>query len=813
MTQPNSVLKNKLANFTELVDSALQNEKDNVSELNLLEDWLKIHIEKIRFSRLKKSELVPLENKTQSQQKDAILVFDDQLKIHYYSGFISYFFNESLIRSNNITFHDIIEDLNTTKLKSFLESDKKENEFELNIKSNAGPPVKCFLWVDDRLSNYDQKLFVGNLVFRESVIRNLSDYQSLMLDNLPGMDIYLIDKNYRFIVSGGKEKEKYHRYNKDYVGKTLFEVTDKKTQRSLYPFFSKALNGESTEGEIRYKKDIYYISATPVKDHESNTLAGIIFLQNITYDKLLSQQLENAKEEAQKANKAKSIFIANVSHEIRTPLNTIIGFTEQLQKTPLSETQLKYVSLINSASDHLLNLVTEVVFLFKLGLGKVFIEKSPFSLVSLLDELNELFTSQANEKNLVFHIYYDDAIPETAIGDSFRLKQILMNLLVNAIKYTDKGQITLSCNIVKQTRQKVECAFKVTDTGIGIKEADLPFIFDVFEQGNLKSENIRGGAGLGLGICQKLVDLLGGRISVKSKVDEGTTFEVTLPFEKTILKKRKEKEIKFNLDAYNLQGKRVLIADDDEYNQMLSALILENFKTNYTLVTNGSEALQELQQNKYDLILLDIHMPKLSGTEVIRKIRSNNTNLNFKTPALSVTANALKSDIHNYLKSGFDDYLIKPFKEQELYNKLCNLLSIEPNIMEEKEKTDNNKQMKNVDEFNATELLNTSNGDMDFFNSMIENFISNSENLMNSFELLVKNKSWDDIGEKAHKAIPSFKYFELNKTSDDLRQIETLALREKKYHALPELVKEVSQKIARIVDTAKTTKSKYTAHE
>ncbi len=800
-------LKTELAKFTKIIDRVIENEKDQSDEFDLLENWLRIHIEKIRFSKLKKSDLVRVWNDNKSQQKDAIIVFDGQLNIHYYSGYITNLLDDTLLLSDKISFDTITDNLDVQKFLLFIECENEEHEsqFELHLKSAARPTVKCFLQIDKRLSNFKQKLFVANLTIKESVMRNLSDYQSMMLDNLPGMDIYLFDKDYRFIVSGGKEKERYNKDNIDYLGKTLFDIADKKTQRNLYPFFNRALHGEATEGEIRYKNDIYYISASPVKDHDGTTLAGIILLQNITFDKILSQQLKDAKEEAQKANKAKSIFIANISHEIRTPLNTIIGFAEQLYKTRLTETQSKYVSLINSASDHLLSLVTEVVFLFKLGLGKVFIDKSPFSLKRLLEELKELFENQAKEKNLTFKVIYDNNIPDALIGDSFRLKQILINLLTNAIKYTDTGEVILTCKVKKQTKQKAECMFVVKDTGIGISKEDLPHIYNVFEQGNIKAGNERGGAGLGLGICHKLVELLDGSISAKSKLNAGSTFTVCIPFVKTINKKLKKQEIKFNLNDKNLMGKRILIAEDDVSTQMLAELIMSNFKTNYVLVKDGIEALKELKVNKFDIILLDVQMPKMSGTEVIREIRSNNTNLNFKTPALSITANALKSDIHGYLRSGFDDYLVKPFKEQELYNKLCNLLSVEPKVLIDREMKDE-EYMGKKDIFNINELVKTSDGDKAFFNSMIDNFIANAEDLLADFETMVNNKSWDNIGERAHKAIPSFKYFGLNNISYGLKQIEKYSLREKKYESVLNWVEQVTSRIKQAIDTAKKEK-------
>ncbi|MBN2636370.1 MAG: response regulator, partial [Prolixibacteraceae bacterium] len=579
------------------------------------------------------------------------------------------------------------------------------------------------------------------------------------------------------------------------------DVFDKQTQRRVFPFYNKALNGEYTEGEVRYKNNVYYIVAAPVKNHQNRTIAGILISQNVTNDKLLEESLIKSKEQAQKADKAKSIFIANMSHEIRTPLNSILGFTEQLEKTKLNRQQKKLVNLIKNASDHLLYLVTEIVFLFKLGMDKVYIENVPFSVDDMFAELEEIFVQQTKKKNLNFSLVKDKNIPQVLKGDPFRLRQILMNLLVNAIKYTNKGEITLSCELRKKTKTKAEIVFKVSDTGIGISKKDLPFIFDVFEQGNKRTEKIRGGAGLGLGICNKLVNLLNGEIWVESKLNSGSTFFVMLPFKKSAAGKLKEREQQFDIDKELLKNKKILLADDDEHNLILAEMILNNWKTNCTLVKNGQQALTKINEEKFDIILLDIHMPQKDGLQVIKTIHSNNTGINFKTPKLAITANALKSDIHKYLKAGFDDYIIKPFKEIELYNKICNLLGIEQENKSPKSKVWGKE--KNPDDiFDVQELKKVTGADVAFFNKMLDNFISNTKNLSESFATALKNKNWQEIGEKAHKAVPSFKFFGLKNVSYSLKKIEHLALREKDFEKLPQLVKQTQIQIKKITQKA-----------
>jgi len=804
MLYKDNELNRQLIDISKLINNYLTDRDHYAPLLDDVENWLKTQFERLRVQKLKDSKAIIRHGKNGSLRDDAIFIFDSSMKIIHYSGPKNYFTGSSFNQDVSLTLFDFIDEAEHGKLIdmiSMAKQDQKNASVEVHVKTGTGMLNKCILSIDMAAGNIQCDRYVACMKLPENVEYQLSEYQSIIFDNLPGMDVYLFDRDYRYIVAAGKEKEKFQLTNSDLIGKTMFEIYDKKSQRSFFPFYNKAINGESTEGEIRYRGDVYYMVATPVKDYENNTVAGILISQNVTNDKLLEEQLKRGKDEAQRADKAKSIFIANISHEIRTPLSAIMGFSEQLEKTELSPKQARYLSLIKKASDHLLYLVTEIVFLFKIGMGKVYLEKRPFSPYELIGELNDQFLSQAAEKKLQFLVEESKDIPKVLIGDQFRLRQILMNLLVNAIKYTDNGTVKLTCRVKKEYKKKVKLVFKVSDTGVGISNDDLPKIFNVFEQGEKLTINIRSGAGLGLGICHRLVELLGGEITVKSKLNMGTTFTVVLPFEKATEDILVQGKKQFNIADEYLAGKKILMADDDEHNLLLAGMILKSWKTDHVLVKNGEDALHELRTKKFDLVLLDIHMPMMDGVEVIRAVRSERAGLNSKILALAVTANALKSDIHKYLKAGFDDYLIKPFREAELYNKLCNVLGFEPLEEVMKEGQDNAGE-EATDDFNTSELLNTANGDMEFFNTMINNFINNSNVLKDVFEINLRSGNWEEIGEKAHKAIPSFKYFGLTGIASRLGSIEDLALRQKKYQDLPVVVTETISRINMVMNQA-----------
>ena len=793
------------------LDELLANQKKNPNLLNSIENWINIHKSRIQFQRDSNDRIVIRSLDSQEMREDALFIFDSSFHIISYSGSQNFFSDSIKITDNNLSLLDIIEEADLPRLKLLLEKgieNRTNLTMNLRIKTNINVLNNCTFELDMASSNPVNDRFVAKLNFSEILATQLLEYQALILDSLPGMDIYLFDKNYIYLFAAGKEKERFDLNNIEFIGNSLFNVLEKKAVRLIYPCVTKALQGIENEGEIRYEGQVYYMKGTPIKDYNNETVGAILFSQNITNDKYLEEQLRKSREEALNADRLKSIFIANVSHEIRTPLNAIMGFTEQLEKTVVSAQQQKFIDLINKASDHLLYLVTEVVFLFKLGMGKIYLEKSPFSMSNLISELNETYQQQAAHKYLTFEVKYDKNFPDALIGDSFRLRQILMNLLDNAIKYTDKGGVVLNCRIKKDTKKRVDFVFEVKDTGIGITKHNMEKIFNVFEQGNKLNASFRGGAGLGLGICKNLVELLDGKISVTSKVKVGSTFTVYLPFDKAsgiTNVPRKTIHYDLNNDATLLVGKKILLADDDEHNRILSENILNNWKAVYTLVEDGQQAIDLLDKIKYDIALIDIHMPIKNGLDVIKYARSNNQALNHRTPIVFITANAFKNDINVYIKAGFDDYLIKPFREAEPYNKICNILAVEETSKKDKMlmvEMKNPEAAKN-DNFDTNELWKTANGDRAFFEKMVNNFIVNADGLLSVFTEGPAMGNWKEVGERAHKAIPSFKYFALFNIAASLEIIEKKTLRNINYKLAAELVESTILKINEIIKQAK----------
>ena len=642
----------------------------------------------------------------------------------------------------------------------------------------------------------------AGMIFSGKTPSELNNYREILLENLPGIDVYLYDTSFRYVLAGGREKERMGLSNSGFIGKTLFEIFDEKTMKRLFPFYRNALEGNESEGEVRIKGRVYFIHSTPVFGLSGQVVGGALITQDVTAEKEIEKNLLKAKREAEESNNAKSIFMANMSHEIRTPLNAIIGFSGLLKNTSLSPEQDKFCHLISESSEHLLSVVNEILFLFKYGMGKVYIEKIPLNIHEVVENVYESLSLKAKEKNLIFETAVNDNIQPVLIGDPFRVKQILMNLAGNAINFTEKGKVLIRVKGEKFTHKCVTLRFEISDTGIGIPKEDLGIIFDEFSQSRLRNPENRKGIGLGLTIVKKLVELLNGRIHVESTPGVGSKFSVVLPFARPQTGTGEVPDKKYELKQNLLKGKRILYADDDKNNILLGESILKKWGTDYDIAHNGGEAWELMEHKKYDIVLLDIRMPILMGTEVAQKVRNEINKPNAETKMLAVTANIMESDILTYLKTGFDGYVLKPFSEEYLYNKICNLLKMDKNIMGAsaglsdfiKENDDLN--------FDTSMLLKTTGGNIGFFNKMIDTFIDNAKETSLIFKTMHDNENWIEIGEQAHKAIPSFSYFGLKHLVNRLMNIENLVLREKNYTHVGDMALKTSVDIDKIIQIA-----------
>lgn len=387
-------------------------------------------------------------------------------------------------------------------------------------------------------------------------------------------------------------------------------------------------------------------------------------------------QLESEKELAEENEReskrtivSKQQFLSNMSHEIRTPMTAIIGFSKVVLKTDLTENQREYVTAIKTSSDALLVLINDILDLAKVDAGKMDFEQNTFEIESDISAILHLFDLKIQENNLKLIKEYDKRIPKFLIGDSGRLNQIILNLMSNAIKFTSNGEITFGIRLIGANEEKVTIEFVITDTGIGMAEDMIPNIFDSFQQATSSTARQYGGTGLGLAIVKQLVERQGGTINVKSKINEGSTFSFVLSFQKS----NNEIESESQVPELNAEIKKIkiLAVEDIPLNQMLLKLMLDDFGFERDIAENGKVAIEKLQTNSYDIILMDIQMPEMNGIEATEYIRNI---MNSKIPIIALTADVTMVDLEKCKAVGMNSHIAKPIDEKLLYNKIVELV-------------------------------------------------------------------------------------------------------------------------------------------
>ncbi len=406
-------------------------------------------------------------------------------------------------------------------------------------------------------------------------------------------------------------------------------------------------------------------------------MATIIVKRRAQQVKLI-EELKMAELVALKSKNAKDEFVTNMSHELRTPLNALIGFSNLLKQSNLEGKQQEYVDIIRSGAYNLLNIVNDVLDLSKIEAGKLRLLNKPFNIRTVLDNTQKMFSASLAEKKLSYEWHVDEKVPDNLKGDSERLMQILVNLVGNAIKFTNTGGIQVNTGIVwvDEASGIYKLAFTVKDSGSGIPPEKIQTIFERFEQLEHVTTRQHGGTGLGLTIVKNLVERMGGSISAYSEVGVGSEFTFTCLFEKAmqaVVKEDKSIESEFSLEGY-----QILAAEDNGANQTLLKHLLAKYHASLTIVENGREVLDHLKKNHYDLLLMDIQMPLMDGYTTVKHIREG---LKPDLKIIAMTAYVSEDEIQKCKRSGFNDYVAKPIDEADLINKIAgHLQQIPPSV-------------------------------------------------------------------------------------------------------------------------------------
>ena len=388
--------------------------------------------------------------------------------------------------------------------------------------------------------------------------------------------------------------------------------------------------------------------------------------EEILWREQIEKDLKKAKDLAEDATRAKQKFLSTMSHEIRTPLNAIINTVNLLREEEPRLDQMDSMEILRFSADSLLQIVNDILDFSKIGAGKIEFEQVEFEMRKLLNGVRQSFDHEVNRRGLKMEIRMDESIPPVVIGDSGRLTQILINLVGNAVKFTEQGSITIEANLLKRDNSQIDIEFIVSDTGIGIPKDKIGLIFESFTQASSTTTRKYGGAGLGLAITRKLVELQGGNLNVESQVDTGSTFSFSLPFlvsDKTHV----EDDIYENTSFHSLEGMRVLVVEDNLVNQKIVAKYLTKWEVDFEVVENGRYAVEMVEKNRYDLILMDLHMPEMSGYEATLKIRAMEDDYYKKLPIIALTASVFLEDREKINQFGMTGFITKPFNPKELF--------------------------------------------------------------------------------------------------------------------------------------------------
>lgn len=539
------------------------------------------------------------------------------------------------------------------------------------------------------------------------------------------------------------------------------------------------------------------------KDEQGNVLGAVVVARDITEQKKFEKELTEAKvfaelatliaEEAklkaesaaliaEDAVKAKQQFLSNMSHEIRTPMNAIIGFTKVVLKTDLSAKQKEYLMAIKMSGDSLIVLINDILDLAKVDAGKMTFEQVPFKMALSISAMLHLFETKIQEKNLVLVKEYDSNIPDVLVGDPVRLHQVILNLVSNAVKFTNKGKITVSVRMISEDEEKVTIEFAVKDTGIGIAAYKIDSIFENFQQASSITSRLYGGTGLGLAIVKQLVEPQGGSIHVVSSLEVGSTFSFILDFLKTKDKAEEVTEI-IELDT-EIKNIKVLVAEDIALNQLLMKTLLDDFGFEREIAANGKIAIEKLQRKSYDIILMDLQMPEMNGFEATEYIRNT---LNSKIPIIALTADVTTVDLAKCKAVGMNDYIAKPVDERLLYSKIIALVKKPARSINNKENDITpGKKVKCID---LHYLTHRTKSDPKLMMEMISLYLEQTPPLINTMKQSFEEKDWSSLYSAVHKMIPSFSIMGISTDFENMaKKVQEYASTQQKTDEILEMV-------------------------
>ena len=500
--------------------------------------------------------------------------------------------------------------------------------------------------------------------------------------------------------------------------------------------------------------------------------------------------LENSKDEAEKLARTKEIFMANMSHEIRTPVTAISGFTEQLLHETFDENTTRSLKIIKSSSDHLTKIIDDILDFSKLQSDKLILEKVHFNIRQIVEDVYALFEKQAERNNTRLSYSLSPNTPPVLLGDPYRLKQIMINLISNAIKFTKEGEVHFNIWSTKKQSAQIELIMEITDTGIGIDESKINLVFEDFTQGEISTARKYGGTGLGLSIVKKLIELHNGSIYCESRKNHGTKMTCRIPY-LTGDEKQLKRKIGPPLSVpEEIKKLKILIVDDEEYNRLLFKTILDRWKVNYRVSVNGLEALEIVKTDRYDILFMDIRMPGLDGFKITQFIRNELKIKSSEMQVICISAASINKDWNKYKMAGMDAFLQKPFTEEMLLTTILSVIKNDASFAIDNTSIEEKNKSASPDKINLNNLYHISGGDEQFVKQMLVTFIDTTKKGLTAMNNAVASGQWESVTDLAHKILPPCRHLGAKDLCNCLRKIEESIQKGEDFETIKLLTKE-----------------------
>jgi PAS domain S-box-containing protein len=586
-----------------------------------------------------------------------------------------------------------------------------------------------------------------------------------------------------FMNSKGQSKTGYAHH--EYYGMYFYEMVREDYRTAVIDFYGQQFQNRQKESYFEFPiisktGQEYWIGQMVSMHVEDNRVVDLeAIARDITTQKKTEEDLRLAKTQLEDSIKDKEQFISIMSHEIRTPLNAVVGMSNLLLLSPYYPEQLEYLNGLKISSENLLNILNNILDLAKVGSGNISIESSPVYLNEILTKIKQLFQFKASEKNLDFQTEIDSAIPEVLMGDTVKLNQILINLVSNAIKFTESGSVKAGINLIEEKDEELLLEIKVQDTGIGIAEEKLEAIFKSFTQEDSSITQKYGGTGLGLTITKSLVEVLGGDIHVESVKGEGTTFSFQISLSKNqgyVSETNSE-----NLEE--LEGLKALIVEDDEISQKVATRYLENKGVKVDVASNGKQALDKLENGQFDFVLMDIQMPIMNGIEAARIFKKMNSQI----PLIALTAS---TNLLPLEKALFAAFITKPFDLKNFYKIIQMTLQhiptvVLPDTIEE--------DVVSERVTNLSYLKEASGGNMEFVSQMVVIFLKQTPEFLLKLKEAGSTQDWPEFRKIMHKIKPTIVMMGIKKLEPIVKELEICSKELKSIENLPILLRQMER--------------------